>query len=72
MTAIPSVAIESWLVQMMFAMLRTGGALVSAPIFSAIGVPVQVRVVLAGAVGFLVMSVYPLSPPSAPAPGLLR
>lgn len=63
MTGILSVGIEAWLMQLMFAMLRIGGTLVAAPIFSAIGVPLQVRVVLAGAIGVLVLSVYPVDVP---------
>lgn len=63
MTGILSVGIEAWMMQLMFAMLRIGGTLVAAPIFSAIGVPLQVRVVLAGAIGVLVLSVYPVDVP---------
>lgn len=66
MTAIPSLAIEAWLVQMIFAMARIGATLVSAPIFSALGVPLQVRVILAGAVGVLVLGLYPLEVPADP------
>src|SRR3546814_1222426 len=63
---IPSIGIEAWLVQLMFAMLRIGGTLIAAPIFSALGVPMQVRVVLAGAVGVLVLGLYPLDVPADP------
>ena len=66
MTGLSSIAMESWLVQLMFAMVRIGGTIVAAPIFSAIGVPLQVRVVLAGAVGVLVLSVYPIDVPFDP------
>lgn len=66
MTGLPSIAIEGWLVQLMFAMLRIGGTLVSAPIFSAVGVPLQVRVVLAASIGVLVLGVYPLDVPADP------
>src|SRR3546814_118554 len=66
LTAIPSLAIEAWLVQMIFAMARIGATLVSAPIFSALGVPLQVRVILAGAVGVLVLGLYPLEVPADP------
>src|SRR3546814_17086739 len=51
---------------MIFAMARIGATLVSAPIFSALGVPLQVRVILAGAVGVLVLGLYPLEVPADP------
>ena len=57
---------EAMLVQLLFAMLRTGGALIAAPVFGAVGVPVQVRTVLAGAVGLLVMGVHPFTAPADP------
>ena len=63
---IPSVAIEAWMVQLIFAMTRIGGTLVTAPIFSAIGVPLQVRVVLAASIGVLVLGVYPIDAPADP------
>ncbi len=66
MTGLSSIGIEAWLVQLMFAMLRIGGTLVAAPIFSAVGVPVQVRVVLAGAIGVLVLGLHPLDVPADP------
>src|SRR3546814_4863825 len=58
--------LEAWLVQMIFAMARIGATLVSAPILSALGVPLQVRVILAGAVGLLVLGLYPLEVPADP------
>lgn len=57
---------EAQLVRLFFAMLRTGGALLAAPIFSAMGVPLQVRTVLAAAMGVLVLQVYPLQAPLDP------
>src|SRR3546814_13258328 len=51
---------------MIFAMARIGATLVSAPIFSALGVPLPVRVILAGAVGVLVLGLYQLEVPADP------
>src|SRR3546814_4041548 len=47
-------------------MVLIASTLVSAPIFSALGVPLQVRVILAGAVGVLVLGLYPLEVPADP------
>lgn len=57
---------EAQLVRLLFAMLRTGGALIAAPVFGAVGVPVQVRTLLAGAVGLLVLGVHPFTVPADP------
>ena len=57
---------EGSLVQLLYAMLRTGGALIAAPVFGAVGVPVQVRTVLAGAIGVLVIGVHPFTAPADP------
>lgn len=57
---------EGALIQLFFAMLRTGGALLSAPVFSALGVPLQIRTVLAAAVAVLVIAVHPLATPADP------
>jgi flagellar biosynthetic protein FliR len=57
---------EGALVGLFFAMLRTGGALLAAPVFSALGVPLQVRTVLAAAVAVLVLGTVPLAPPADP------
>lgn len=58
--------IEDQLVILLYAMLRTGAAFVAAPVFSAVSVPLQVRVALAGAIGVMVMGVYDLRPPVDP------
>lgn len=57
---------EGMLVQLFFAMLRTGGALLAAPVFAALGVPLQIRTVLAAAIGVLVLTTVPISPPADP------
>ena len=57
---------EAMLVRLLYSMLRTGGALIAAPVFGAVGVPVQVRTVLAGAVGVLVIGVHPFAAPADP------
>lgn len=57
---------EGQLVRLLYAMLRTGGALIAAPVFGAVGVPVQVRTVLAGALGVLIVGVHPFAAPADP------
>lgn len=57
-------SIEPQLWTLVFTMVRIGAAFVAAPVFGAMSIPVQVRVTLAGAVGFLVMSVHPVQPPA--------
>ncbi len=57
---------EAQLIRLLYAMLRTGGALIAAPVFGAVGVPVQVRTVLAAAVGLLVIGVHPFVAPADP------
>ena len=54
---------EAWLAAFLFAMLRAGGAFLAAPLFSSIGLPLQVRILLAGAVALAVMGVAPPEPP---------
>lgn len=54
---------EAFLLQLLFAMLRTGGAFVTAPIFSALAVPLQVRILVAAAIAVTIVAVHPVAPP---------
>ena len=56
-------AIEPLLWTLLFVMVRVGAAFVAAPVFGAVGVPVQVRVVLSGAIAVLVLSANAVTPP---------
>lgn len=44
-------------------MVRIGAAFVVAPVFGAVGVPLQVRVALSGAIGVLVLAAHPIVAP---------
>lgn len=57
-------SIEPQLWALVFVMVRVGSALIAAPIFGAVSVPLPVRITLAGAIGVLVMGVHPVTPPS--------
>ncbi|HWK36619.1 flagellar biosynthetic protein FliR [Sphingomonas sp.] len=56
-------AIEPQLWTLLFCMVRVGAAFVAAPVFSAVAVPLPVRITLAGAIGVLVMNVTPIHAP---------
>ena len=56
-------AIEPQLWALIFVMVRVGAAFAAAPVFGAVGVPVTVRVVLAGAIAVLVLAVHPVAAP---------
>ena len=56
-------AVESSLFALLFAMVRVGAAFVAAPVFGALAVPLPVRIVLAGAVGVLVVANAPVPTP---------
>lgn len=58
-------ALEAELWRLLFAMTRIGAALLAAPIFGAVGVPVQLRVGLAGAIAVMVCVWSPLQAPPA-------
>ncbi len=58
-------AIEQELWRLVFAMTRIGAALLAAPLFGATGVPIQLRVAIAGAIGVMVCAWTPLVPPVA-------
>jgi flagellar biosynthesis protein FliR len=56
-------SIEQPLWALIFVMVRVGAAFGAAPIFGAVSVPVQVRVLLSGAIGVLVMGTHHVVPP---------
>lgn len=55
--------IEDQLWMLLFVMIRCGAAMLAAPIFGAAGVPVQVRIVLAGALGVFILAWVPVTVP---------
>lgn len=57
--------IEGELWRLLFVMTRIGAALLSAPFFGAAGVPVQLRVAMAGAIAIMVCAWTPLQAPAA-------
>lgn len=71
----PLTSPEAWLAQLMFVMLRVGGAFLAAPIFSAMAMPVRVRILLTVGIAVGVMGALGGSaPPPAPLtslPGLV-
>ena len=58
-------SVEPALFGLVFVMVRIGAAFVAAPVFGAVTVPLQVRVVLAGAIGVLVVNNAPVATPAA-------
>ena len=56
-------SIEPKLWALIFVMVRVGAAFIAAPVFSAVSIPVTVRVTLSGAIGVLVLAVHPVVPP---------
>ncbi len=52
--------IETLLWQLLFAMVRIGAALAAAPLFGAINVPYQVRIILTGSIAVLVCGWFPM------------
>ena len=56
-------SIEPQLWALLFAMVRVGAAFVAAPVFSAVSVPLPVRIALSGAVGVLSLKVANITPP---------
>lgn len=56
-------ALEDQLWVLIFLMVRIGAALMAAPLFGARSVPVEVRIVIAGAVGVFVMNWLPVRQP---------
>lgn len=57
-------SIEPQLWALVFVMIRVGAAFITAPVFSAVSVPLQVRIILAGAIGVLVLAAHPVTPPA--------
>jgi flagellar biosynthesis protein FliR len=57
-------AIEPQLWALLFAMVRVGAAFVAAPVFSAMAVPLPVRIALSGAIGVLVLATTRIQPPA--------
>jgi flagellar biosynthetic protein FliR len=56
-------AIEPQLWTLLFCMVRVGAAFIAAPVFSAVAIPLQVRLILSGAIGVLVMNVTQIHAP---------
>ena len=57
-------AIEPQLWALIFVMVRIGAAFIAAPVFSAVSIPLTVRVSLSGAIGVLVLAAHPITPPA--------
>ena len=57
-------SIEPQLWALLFVRVRSGAAFVTAPVFSAVAVPLPVRVALSGAIGILVLAAHPVTPPA--------
>jgi flagellar biosynthetic protein FliR len=57
-------SIEPKLWALIFVMVRIGAAFIAAPVFSAVSIPVTVRITLSGAIGVLVLAVHPITPPA--------
>lgn len=57
-------SIEPQLWTLLFVMVRVSATFIAAPIFGAISVPLQVRIALSGAIGFLVLAANPVTPPA--------
>ncbi|EMD84189.1 flagellar biosynthetic protein FliR [Pacificimonas flava] len=66
MTQILGLDVEAQFVALLFAMLRIGGAFLVAPVFSALGLPIIVRVSLSAAIGFIVIGAAGVTPPADP------
>lgn len=57
-------SIEPRLWALIFVMVRIGAAFIAAPVFSAVSIPLTVRVTLSGAIGVLVLAAHPITPPA--------
>ncbi|HEY0624283.1 flagellar biosynthetic protein FliR [Sphingomonas sp.] len=56
-------SIEPQLWALLFTMVRVGAAFVAAPVFGAVSVPLNVRILLTGAIGILSMNAVPIAAP---------
>ncbi len=56
-------SVEPQLWALIFVMVRVGAAFIAAPVFSAVSIPLTVRVTLSGAIGVLVLGIHPVTPP---------
>lgn len=56
-------SIEPQLWALLFAMVRVSAAFIAAPVFSAVSVPLPVRISLSGAIGVMVLNVTDFAPP---------
>ena len=63
MSADPITSPEAWLAQLMFVMLRIGGAFLAAPVVSALAMPLRARLVLTVGLAAGVMGTIDLAPP---------
>lgn len=57
-------SIEPQLWALIFVMVRIGATFIAAPVFGNVSLPLQVRVTLAGAIGFIVLAAHPITPPA--------
>lgn len=57
-------SIEPQFWALLFVMVRVGAAFIAAPVFSAVSIPLVVRVSLSGAIGVLVLAAHPVTPPA--------
>ena len=57
-------SIEPQLWALVFVMVRIGAAFLTAPVFSAVTIPLPVRVALSGGIGVLVLAAHPVTPPA--------
>lgn len=58
-------SVEPALFALIFVMVRIGAAFIAAPVFGAVAVPVQIRIVLAAAIGVLVVNHAKIPTPAA-------
>lgn len=56
--------IEQHLWELLFVMIRVGAAMLAAPIFGATGVPIQLRIVLSGAIAVFILAWTPVAVPA--------
>ena len=57
-------SIEPQLWTLLFVMIRVSATFIAAPVFGAVSVPLQVRIALSGAIGFLVLAAHPVAAPA--------